>query len=712
MTEPRRRDVAVLGGGMAALATAWRLSDPARRDRIGRITVYQRGWRLGGKGASSRGINGRIEEHGLHVWLGYYDNAFRLMRDCYDALDRERTDPECPIRTWTDAFSPAPAVGLASDPHESRSDQPGSGHRERQWTAMFTPNSTLPGEPVVDAAPMTPVELLTRGLTLVADFARSVEAPPTAGRVVLSARRTPPPGPAPGWAIAIRQAANLAVAAALELSALGASGADAAAASAGLDPLVGLGAPLSAARDQLRRMVGDDPARRRWFELLDLVVTSLRGIVTDGLLVDPRGLRAIDGEEFCDWLRRHGAASETFSSPLVLGVYDLAFAAQDGDPSRRRFSAGTGLYLSALMYFGYHGSIFWKMNAGMGDVVFAPLHDALRDRGVRFEFFHQVDELVPGDTTIDTIRLTRQLSPIGDTYDPLVRVGGVRCFPDVPVADRVAGVAPERPRELETHGGPTPAGHESIELVRGEDFDDVVLAMSIGMVPLTCARLVERDPRWAEMVRRVGTVATQSFQLWMRESDAELGLPATGVTLTGGRKPFDTTASMSHLIDVEQWPHEDRPKSIVYFCSTLDERDIAGEAHPDDGVHGRAVHFLDHLVEPVLPGATTPDGFRWEVLCGEADRAGSDRFDTQYWTANVDPSDRYVQSLPGSGRARIRPDDSGWSNLALAGDWTDCGLNVGCIEAATVSGLQAANALLDRDRWDAISGYWEPIDRR
>ena len=66
-TKPR---VAILGGGMAGLAAAWRLTEPGWRDRLESVTVYQRGSRLGGKGASSRGDNGRIEEHGLHVWLG------------------------------------------------------------------------------------------------------------------------------------------------------------------------------------------------------------------------------------------------------------------------------------------------------------------------------------------------------------------------------------------------------------------------------------------------------------------------------------------------------------------------------------------------------------------------------------------------------------------------------------------------------------------
>ena len=46
--------VAILGGGMAGLAAALRLSEPGWRERFSSITVYQRGARLGGKGASSR----------------------------------------------------------------------------------------------------------------------------------------------------------------------------------------------------------------------------------------------------------------------------------------------------------------------------------------------------------------------------------------------------------------------------------------------------------------------------------------------------------------------------------------------------------------------------------------------------------------------------------------------------------------------------------
>ena len=80
-------------------------------------------------------MHGRIEEHGLHIWLGYYENAFRLLRECYDELDRRRTDPGAPIRTWRDAMIPAPHVGL--EEHHAGGWQ--------HWLGEFSPNDAAPG---------------------------------------------------------------------------------------------------------------------------------------------------------------------------------------------------------------------------------------------------------------------------------------------------------------------------------------------------------------------------------------------------------------------------------------------------------------------------------------------------------------------------------------------------------------------------------------
>ncbi len=69
-------------------------------------------------------------------------------------------------------------------------------------------------------------------------------------------------------------------------------------------------------------------------------------------------------------------------------------------------------------------------------------------------------------------------------------------------------------------------------------------------------------------------------------------------------------------------------------------------------------------------------------------------------------------SLPGTGRYRLRADESGYGNLALAGDWIDSSLNAGCIEAAVVSGIQAANAVLGRPLLDGVAGYYQTHQAR
>src|SRR5437764_5364611 len=155
-TASGKRKVAILGGGMAGLTAAWALSGPDERGEID-VCVYEREPYLGGKGASTRGGHGRIiEEHGLHVWLGYYDNAFRLMREVYDELDRPLTDPGCPIATWRDAFEPADLVGV-----EDFRDG-----RWSHWVAPFGRNALEPGAPGAPAQPLGVATFVRRGLGL------------------------------------------------------------------------------------------------------------------------------------------------------------------------------------------------------------------------------------------------------------------------------------------------------------------------------------------------------------------------------------------------------------------------------------------------------------------------------------------------------------------------------------------------------------------
>ena len=133
--------VAVIGGGCAAMTAAFELTKPEHEGRFA-VTVYQLGWRLGGKGASGRGPAGRIEEHGLHIWLGFYENAFALMREAYAEAAR---DPQtCPIATWRDAFFPDPHVGVA--------DRSGAGDWG-EWMALFPRRPACPATPSGRTAP-------------------------------------------------------------------------------------------------------------------------------------------------------------------------------------------------------------------------------------------------------------------------------------------------------------------------------------------------------------------------------------------------------------------------------------------------------------------------------------------------------------------------------------------------------------------------------
>ena len=113
------------------------------------------------------------------------------------------------------------------------------------------------------------------------------------------------------------------------------------------------------------------------------------------------GFRAINDEEFGAWVIRHGGHPDVLQSAFVRGLYDLVFGYDQADPQRPAVAAGVMVFLIGFVLFEYKGAIFWKMTAGMGDVVIAPLYQALRRRGVKFEFFHRIDALHLDAATTD-----------------------------------------------------------------------------------------------------------------------------------------------------------------------------------------------------------------------------------------------------------------------------------------------------------------------
>lgn len=675
---------------MAALSAAWRLSEPASRDRFESITVYQRGWRLGGKAASSRGPNGRIEEHGLHIWLGSYENAFALLRECYSELDRATTDPEAPIRTWEEAIAPAENPGLADNWNGDWVT----------WQGTHPRDSKLPGDPESTGRELTVVTFVERALRLVLAFAESLrDAAPA--RLILSATADPPPAP-PSPPLDATLRATLAVLLAV------------------VDPQFSqapasemLEHALLALRDAID--ADDRMDRKRTWVLISLLVAAVRGVVADELITDAHGFAAINDEEFCDWIIRHGGHPDIVGSAMVRGLYDLVFGYRDGDQQQPAVGAGVMTSLIGQVLFGYRGAFFWKMTAGMGDVVIAPLYQALRRRGVEFEFFHRLDalHLDASRRSVATITMGRQaqLAQGLRDYHPLIRIRGLPVFPNLPLTEQLRTTAGLD--AIESHFGAR-ADVEVRTLERGVDFDHVVLGVSIGMLPIVAGELIEDRLEWREMTTHVRTVATQAFQIWLRPDEASLGCSTTGATVSGYLPPFDTWASMPQTLWAEDWPPTETPGTVAYFCGSLNAPwpaqgdQMRYVQQYSEQVHRAAVDFLDHHIGLYLPKAVTEQGFVWQLLCGAQGQRGRKALSTQHVSVNIDPSDRYVQSLPGSDKYRLRPDESGYDNLVLAGDWTDCGMNAGCIEAAVMSGLQAANALLGRSRFHRIRGLYLP----
>ncbi len=711
--EPPRK-VAVLGGGVGAITAAFALtSTPALRARY-EVTIYQQGWRLGGKGASGRNaaLGQRIEEHGLHIWFGFYDNAFRLLRQCYEELGRP---PDAPLATLDDAFLPHDEAVLW--------DHDGDG-----WVAWH------------QWAPPNPFQLgggreLPSLGTMVATLGRWIE------------RRWDEPACAPAGAT-VGAAVGAPVSAATSTTALGPAGGapkehrlhlpgwiedvgrqlghdmqHGASAFALLAHLAGgdlreahrrsvLCHLLAALRHELwaraERHGPLDSTRRMHLGGLDLLITVLIGVLDDQLY--ERGFAAVDDQELIDWLRRHGAQPSTLGpgfdgrSAVIRALYDMVFAFEGGDLDRPNLAAGAAAHGLLRMAFTYKSHLYFQMRAGMGDTIFMPYYEVLRARGVRIRFFTSVQRLrLDAERQgIEGIDVVPQVALVGSDYDPAVEVEGLPCWPDQPRWEQLQDGAELAARGVNFEQQANPLGAPALTLRRGVDFDAVVLGISVGALDGICAELATdpANPAFGAMLTGATTVSTQAFQVWMREANADLGWRGGLGTISGTfTEPLDTYCDMSRLLDRESWPAAAGVASIAYFCGVQRDHDDADparrQADADDRARQAARAFLRDDVATLWPAAVVARGqsFDWDLLADPQDRAGEERLAAQYWRGNCLGSERYVLSPAGAIRHRLPADGSGYANLFLAGDWTANGLDLGCVEAATMSGLQAARAL-------------------
>ena len=243
-------------------------------------------------------------------------------------------------------------------------------------------------------------------------------------------------------------------------------------------------------------------------------------------------------------------------------------------------------------------------------------------------------------------------------------------------------------------------------LLRGAPGDDgfelVVCGLPLACVANVAPELVDAVPRWRAAVRHIKTTPTQALQLWLMQPVELLCDLESGAVAGGYVEPFDTWSDMPQLVAQERVPGS---VTVAYFCNVATQPAVvpvrgSPEAAPWLAeqaalVRARSIRFLRADIDVLWPYAIdqVTRELDWDLLVAPDGVTGVGRLDAQYWRANVEPSELYVLSVPRSSAYRIRPEDTGVANLYAAGDWTACLLDLGCVEAAVISGMLAANGI-------------------
>lgn len=752
MAETKKERIAILGGGVGAMSAAFELTSiPNWQDRY-EITVYQMGWRLGGKGASGRDQSyaDRIYEHGLHLWMGFYENAFRQIRDAYAEWNAKGYQPPPLWKNYTEAFLPR-NYDVAMERMEKK---------WRPWVLQFPESRWQPGQDIPGLnAPLDMWDMVLRMLSmmLLAFLGAKWQTGfrgwllRVVGRTLLWLAEHLGPNPIVRGLVRFlgSRVGGPWLLPVLYLLGVSEHRAGHKARPRHHETVLNLLERFAAwfESDAKSKQKRADMARRLSV-MLDVGVAVVRGVLADDVLT--RGYDFLDDQDFLEWLGRHGCQEP--DNPITRFFYDACFAYRRGrdeyhpdlPPQERiglNMGAGAVLYGLLRLVGTYKGGIMNVMNAGMGDTIFSPFYLVLKNRGVRFKFFHRVTRLglAENGRDIGSIHIDVQAEPNQAEYDPLIVINGVPSWPSEPLYDRLQNGEALKKQDLESYWDT----HEPVDrlaLQRGEQFDKVILGISLGAVPYLCQELIAHSESWRAMVDRVETVKTQAFQIWMNRSETQMGWNHPLPILTGFVEPHDTWCAMDHLIPRESWPASAGIQQIAYFCNAMQECTaaqcpatctplhraadcpIAGAidnsnfpSEQVDMVQRAAIDFLNRDVRTLWPGSRDPKNpkeFNWDALICLRGSRGERAFDEQYWRANYEPTERYVQNVAGSTRYRLHPAEPGFDNLFLAGDWTYTPINIGCVEAACISGKMAAWGVSGRPNFIyGPMGYPEPIDQ-
>lgn len=751
----RREKVVVLGSGPASCAAAFYLAKTGRYD----VTMYTLGFRMGGKCAAGRNPDAgdRIEEHGLHAFLGFYHNALRTVREVYEVAGLPLAKGHGPWSAERLAAGEGPFAGgflgtnvsglMGQWPHAP--DSPGW----RYYDTSVAINAEVPGEiPFGEHGPTGFGRAIKTTLSEAIHRARELKA------------REAGEAPAPGG-VAVERAGflertfrHIAVRFGddgegdddehdlVDLLESACHGLERLALGELVDAIERGSAMMRAVtrmlvrlRDKARAEYADTvrSSADKWFEWcgLEMMLTIAIGLLRDRAV----HLDRIDRYDLVEWLRMHGISPECERSPMVLFLYDMSFATSSTTPVRPDHLAAGVAIRWYLLLLDYHGFQVYEFLYSCPQSLMTPYYRALRRLGVEIRFFHKVEALqVTRDDEgrrLAGIRLTRQATVKGGPgrYDPLWR-------PVVPGNPEHLPAWPDRPDYRQLEEGERLAEHDledawtrwpgvgTVELRQGVDFDLCVCGMSLGALPAVVRDLT--DPGrptfckpWARMIEGLTLCQTVSMQLWMERSEEELygpsgpvGMPSTTGLLTQFAAPESSFGNFTHLLQWEDWANapgiETPPAYLAYHTGSWESghplRDHPFSEHDYPARtqarwRAEARSWLAENYRSLFDRA--PDTF--EGFCNQlvapAGVEGEARLEYQYFNVGLQPWDLYVLSHPGTTTLRLGQSESWVRGLFLCGDWTLNDINAGCVEAATQSGMLAARVISNHPRY-----VWRP----
>jgi uncharacterized protein with NAD-binding domain and iron-sulfur cluster len=680
--------VLILGGGPSALTCAWHLTEA---DPDLDITVLQLGWRCGGKGASGRQLDdhNRVLEHGLHIMFGFYDNFFAMIEKAYDELDR----PEgAPLRTWEEAFVPFDS-GVCMD------------FWEGVWypvSLTFARNRSVPGHgTAINGTEDTLALLLGAGIQVAFGW-RALEDlndllfGDEIGEGII------PPDPVTGT---IDSVVRHAMKVLQRVLVVGYDVSQAIEKRGGivLDLLRGLENVLMGFLD---RIANHSHATHLLVEGIAFLVALVTGVVSDGVLLRG-GYDAIDDRDFADWLVENGMNPAYRDSVAVRFLYDAAFSYRRGDAEEPAIAAGVAVRTLLRMGLTYKGAAYYKMASGMGDVIIAPMVQALKKRGVRFGFFQKVEEVVPHPTGawIEKVRVRVQARPKAGkwNYEPLFDADGLPAWPSTPLYDQLENADALKGIDLESYYATYPTD-DFEEYVFGRDFDQVVLATPTPCLPFIAPQLIDRCQRWRDMVENVQGAPTMALQVWFTPTLSELGWDGPESPLLSLYvDPLNTWSDMSQTLWSESWPKGAGPGSVAYFCGAQESPGTLPPLPADDPTYpermleaakAASLEMIENHMGPLFPNAILPDGsFDWSLTVDPEGRTGAERLVAQFVKSNCEPPEWCTLALPNTNQFRMKADETCFHNLTVCGDWIDNNFYVACLEGAVMGGILAARAV-------------------